>query len=481
MPNHHVGIDIHPDGLSVVLLSSRLKSASVIGSWRISYPNGVYSPDNVAAALATLAETSEIDGCECAVCLPASWGYLRQVVLPFREKKKIDQVLSFEMEPLLPVAADGVIHDYATAAAGETNAVLMTAAIDKSLLASVIERLGTRKLNPGILTLSGYPTFTLLQQSLKPEGDAVFVLFATSHATVFLFSGDQMLLVRCIDGDMASAPPLKTAAEIQRVIFSFMDGKIGASFSPARLYLTASSELPPAYPEALVDLLGIPVERFHPGRVPPSVAIIDSETSPLENIPTDAFALAVCSIKGFRGLNFRKGPFAVSRFWQENRKSLIAPAVIAVLILLISGYRSLAAIDDYQSRLDGIDRQITQTFKAALPEVKRIVNPAHQMRTKLKEMQQETPQFTQRSQSHRVIDMLRAISQRIPTDANVVLNQLVIGPDAVLLSGDTDTFNTVNTIQQRLEQEPAFASVSISSANQQKSGNLVNFKIRIQL
>lgn len=481
MPNHHLGIDIHPDGLSVVLLSSRLKSASVIGSWRISYPNGAYSPDNVAAALATLAETADIDGCECAVCLPASWSYLRQIVLPFREKKKIDQVLSFEMEPLLPVAADGVIHDYSTAAVGETNAVLMTAAIDKSLLASVIESLGTRKLNPGILTLSGYPAFTLLQQSLKPEGDAVFVLLATSHATVFLFSGDHVLLVRCIDGDMASASPLKTATDIQRVIFSSMDGKIGKPFSPARLFLTASSELPSAHLEVLSDLLGIPVEQFHPGRVPASVTIIDSETTPLENVATDAFALAVCSVKGFKGLNFRKGPFAVSRFWQENRKSLIAPAVIAVLILLTAGYRSLVAIDGYQSRLDSIDRQITQTFQAAIPEVKRIVNPAHQMRTKLKEMQQETPQFAQSGRSHRVMDMLRAISERIPADANVVLNQLVIGPDAILLSGDTDTFNTVNTIQQRLEQDPAFTSVSISSANQQKSGNLINFKIRIQL
>ena len=51
----------------------------------------------------------------------------------------------------------------------------------------------------------------------------------------------------------------------------------------------------------------------------------------------------------------------------------------------------------------------------------------------------------------------------------------------VLISGETDSFNAVNTIQQQLEAEPMFKSVNISSANQQKTGNRVNFRIRITL
>ncbi|MFH1982426.1 MAG: PilN domain-containing protein [Pseudomonadota bacterium] len=481
MPNQHLGIDIHPDGIKLVLLSSRLKSATVAGHWSVDYPDGQYSPENLAAALMTIADTADIEGCECAVSIPASWVYLRQAVLPFKEKKKIDQILSFEMEPLLPVATDGVLVDYQITATDAAKTVLMTAAVDKARLTSVIERLGTFKLNPSIFTLYGCPSLVLLQQYLKPEGDSVFVVPTATDTTVFLFSEKQVILVRCLPQAIASSPPHKMATDIQRVIFSFQDGKTGARFIPERLFLSASSEIPATLPAALSDLLGIPVELFHSGRVPSVLSIIDSETPPLESMPTDALALAVCSLKGFKGLNFRKGPFAVSRFWQENRKSLIAPAVISLLILLTAGYRSIAAIHDYQSRLEGINREITQTFKAALPDVNRIVKPIHQMRTKLAEMKQEAPQFSHAYRSRSVVDMLRAISERIPADADVVLNQMVIGPDAVLLGGDTDTFNTVNTVQQRLEQDPTFTSVSISSANQQKSGNRVNFKIRIQL
>ena len=481
MPNHYLGIDIRTDGIKAVMIRSRLKSATVAGQWDVSYPDGMYSPKNLTAALETIAETADIDGCECAVCFPAAWGYLRQVVLPFREKKKIDQVLSFEMEPLLPVPVDGVLTDYQIAEADETNTVLMTAAVEKSRLTAVIGSLGTRRLNPGILSFGGYPTLSLLRQHLNPEEDALFVLPAAANTAVFLLVGNQVVLVRNLYEDMTAQSPQQMADNLRRIVYSFQDGKTGKAFTPKRLYLSECSGLAPSLSEALSNLLGFPVQWLHPGRMPGTALVIDNETPALEDLPADALALAVCCIKGFEGVNFRKGPFAVSQFWQENRKSLIAPAVLGLLILMLAGYRSIVAIQGYQSRLDNINRQITQTFKGALPEVQRIVQPVHQMRVKLAEMKQETPQFAQNNQPHRVIDMLHAISERIAGDVNVVLSQLVIGPEAILLSGDADTFNTVNMVQQRLEQDPAFKIVSISSANQQKSGNRVNFKIRIQL
>lgn len=481
MPNQYLGIDIRTDGIHAVMISSRLKSAKVAGHWNVSFPDGSYSQENITTALKTIAETADIDGCECAVCFPAAWGYLRQVLLPFREKKKIDQVLSFEIEPLLPVPVDGVLADYQIAEFDETSTVLMAAAVEKSRLTAIIDSLGTRRLNPAVLSFSGYPTLSVLQQHLNPEEDALFVSPAAANTTVFLLSGKQVVLVRSILEDMATQSPQQAAESLQRIVYSFQDGKTGRPFTPKRLFLSECSRLPTSLPETLTALLAIPVQWVHPGKLPGATLATDHDTPALEDLPADALALAVCCIKGFEGVNFRKGPFAVSQFWQENRKSLITPAVIGLLILLLAGYRSIVAIQGYQSRLDSINRQITQTFKGALPEVQRIVQPVHQMRVKLEEMKQETPQFAQSSLHHRAVDMLRAISERIADEVNVVLNQLVIGPEAILLSGDADSFNTVNMIQQRLDQDPAFKSVSISSANQQKSGNRVNFKMRIQL
>ena len=47
------------------------------------------------------------------------------------------------------------------------------------------------------------------------------------------------------------------------------------------------------------------------------------------------------------------------------------------------------------------------------------------------------------------------------------------------ISGDTNTFNSVDTIKSRLEQVDAFKKITISSANINKSDNRVRFKLKI--
>jgi hypothetical protein len=58
---------------------------------------------------------------------------------------------------------------------------------------------------------------------------------------------------------------------------------------------------------------------------------------------------------------------------------------------------------------------------------------------------------------------------------------MVIGEESVLISGDTDTFNAVDDIQNRLESSELFGKVTISSTNRERSGNRIQFKMRITL
>jgi hypothetical protein len=51
----------------------------------------------------------------------------------------------------------------------------------------------------------------------------------------------------------------------------------------------------------------------------------------------------------------------------------------------------------------------------------------------------------------------------------------------MLLSGETDDFNSVDIIKNRLVSYQAFKNTKISSATTDKSGNRVRFKIKIDL
>jgi len=79
----------------------------------------------------------------------------------------------------------------------------------------------------------------------------------------------------------------------------------------------------------------------------------------------------------------------------------------------------------------------------------------------------------------RTIDILNNISNRIPRETDVTLTRMVIGSENVVISGDTDTFNSVDTIKSRLEQEDAFKKITISSANINKSDNRVRFNLKV--
>jgi hypothetical protein len=50
-----------------------------------------------------------------------------------------------------------------------------------------------------------------------------------------------------------------------------------------------------------------------------------------------------------------------------------------------------------------------------------------------------------------------------------------------VISGDTDTFNSVDGIKNGLEKSNLFKKVVISSANINKSDNRVRFKLKINL
>ena len=59
--------------------------------------------------------------------------------------------------------------------------------------------------------------------------------------------------------------------------------------------------------------------------------------------------------------------------------------------------------------------------------------------------------------------------------------RLVIGPQTVLISGNTAGFDSVDDIKGRLEEIDFFKKVTISSANMDRSGKEVRFMLKAEL
>ncbi|MBW1940432.1 MAG: hypothetical protein JRI28_03500, partial [Deltaproteobacteria bacterium] len=231
--------------------------------------------------------------------------------------------------------------------------------------------------------------------------------------------------------------------------------------------------------EDMAKILGLSVKRTD--------LVFDSDIT-IQNYPDDswnpdrmnnAFALALIEMAGLKGLNFRKGDFSLTKQWLEHKKSLIKTGILAGIVLAFVCFNIF--LDSYYTgkKLTLLDQQITQIFKTTFPDVKRIVDPLQQMRVKLKEIQKQTGFAMETGKNIRAIDILNNISKVIPKEIDVELNRLVIGLENVLVSGETDTFNSVDDIKGRLEQLEYFKNVIISSANM--DGDRINFKLKMDL
>jgi hypothetical protein len=194
-----------------------------------------------------------------------------------------------------------------------------------------------------------------------------------------------------------------------------------------------------------------------------------------------ALGLALLGMEGFGTLNFRKGALAARNQWEEHKRGFVKTGVLAAVALIL-GFSNFI-LDSYsmEKRVAALDKQIVETFKATFPDVARIVDPLQQMRGKIQELQKTAPAPGDNPKSIRVVDLLNEISKNIPSEIDIEIEKLVMGPESTQVSGNTDTFNSVDEIKNRLEKSGVFRRVVIGSANMEKSGNRVNFNLNLQL
>ncbi len=195
----------------------------------------------------------------------------------------------------------------------------------------------------------------------------------------------------------------------------------------------------------------------------------------------NALALALAEIEGLSGLNFFKEVFAEKKIWAEHKSKFIKTGLLGVLVVGLVLFNFALEIRSQQQHLDRLNAEITATFKSALPEVKKIVDPLHQMRLRVEGARSEAEVSGISENQNDVISILNNISRQIPKTMDVNLVRIDVGPENVLLSGDADTFNTVDDVKIHLEKVETFKRIAISSTSKDKSGKRVQFKMKVQL
>ena len=478
-----LGIDIRNHFLSAVILTSSLREYRVDDYIHLPFPDPDDPEKGLAAALETLTGKMDFAGSDCVVSIPAGLFTFRNLQVPFNNSKKIRMVLPFELEPTLPYAVDDLVVDFhpLNGSPDGEKTELIAAAIEKNRLTPYIEALASIQVDPEKLTLSGLPTALCLAHQADLEEDQLFIEIDEASGTLFMLAGDSLQLIRSFPLPPAGPSKAKMlSAQIQQTLSAFQESSelnlqplevvaSGIGLDEANMAADISKALNiPVKAASMADRLGIPVESYTGNPWIPAQ---------MDN----ALALALMEVEGFEALNFHKGQFAAQKFLSKHKSPLIKTGILAAAVLALMFFNVLMQTYTVNKQVRGIEHQMIQIFKATFPEVKTIRYPYPEMQARMRETKKNAAFQTEAGPHIRSIDILNSISEKIPDNIKVDFTRLVIQPENVVISGTTDTFNSVDDIKSRLEQIQYFKKVTISSSNIDRSGEEVRFILKMAL
>ena len=494
MPGKILGLDISEASITAVQVTSGLKTSRVTACARV----GIDENNDLTSAMKSLSERMDINSDVCISSIPGEYVLFRNLRMPFKDEKKIRQTLPFEIESMVPLPVDDLIIDFNIADRTDQTDILVVS-VNKSYISEFLEQLQACGIDPDVLDVRCIPVVVSLLKQEGIPGDGLFlniekkitmvIYLNKSIALIRVFACDGDAFVRYIAG-LTNGDDTGINEEIELCFNSFcqqisntihaFEQETQKKVNPEKIFFSG--------PGALYSKTGDLLSRFFEIPADPvdlsmsKRVLFDENISETWNpaLMNGALALALRDGKHGRGFNFRKDEFEITTHYAALKKDLkkVAVFLLVVMVCLIADL----GVDYYylKKRYVSLNNKITQVFKAALPDVRKIVDPVQQMRVKINEIRDSAISLPGINQKNKVVDLLEDISQRVPRSISVHVNRMVIDPDSVSISGNTDTFNTVDNIKNGLESSPLFNSVTISSANLDRAGKHVRFEIKMQ-
>ena len=475
-----LGIEIGTDAVSAVLIETQ-RGEDRIQVWnRLPVDPKVAPDERLASVLAPVLGHGERAAMSCTVSLAADGFVLRHLRAPFAEERKLRQVLPFELEPTLAQPAEAFVFDYLTCD-DQRRPEILAAAIEQARLAEVLAGLAALRIDPELVTVAGLGAALRIGRAPQADDHLVAADLRPDGATVFLIAKGRLLTMRDMPLDAASAEGRRLFIERLAHTFRAVSPAAGEAkaFAPQRIVLIGYGPQTAELEPALAERFQVPVERADlRGHLTGGMSADASpgwEPGQLNGV----LGLALAGRGPQRGFNLRQGPFAVKKFWTRHGRSLRRSAALALLVLVLAAVHVAVSMVTMTRQNEQLNTEIVAVFRETFPETTRIVDPLQQMRSRIEALRDSIQLPGTESARPRAIDILDALSRGIGANLDVELTRLVVGPDNLVVTGHTDTFNAVDEIKTGLSSGGMFKDVTISAANIDKQSGRVRFTLNI--
>ena len=477
MPPSVTGIDINDDYLTAVQV---LKG---FGGWELTACARIHlkgEEERLDQGLSTLSQSMDLTGGECIVAISGAETYYRNLEVPFKDKRKQREVLSFELEPNVPFPIDELVVDFFSTNRSDTPELLAFFA-EKRVIGQLLDTLKTQDIDPEALCVRCIPMALWLINNPGTPDKGVLLNLGEKRVTLVLWQKSRVVFIRTFVHGSGTQTLLKT---VRHTIHAFEAGRkanqIKRFETPEKAFLTGQGATQPGVSQAVTEALGIPAEKVdlcNDDRIR-----LGEHAEPLwdPSLMDGALSLALgrYSAKGL-GPNLRRNEFEVQK--RSFYRSKIFRKVAAWLLVIASLWAIDMGVDTHflKQRAAALDNRTLVLFKKTFPHISRIVDPVKQAQIEINELKRVATPRQVVGMNGRALDLLLEISERLPESMDLKVSRLVIDPNSVRIKGDTDTYNTVDRVKQGLEKSSLFKTTTISSANLDRGKNRVLFEIKL--
>ncbi|MCU0599615.1 MAG: pilus assembly protein PilM [Desulfobacterales bacterium] len=478
-----ISLDIRSDKISTLLIKTSLKGHSVeaVSSVPIPTLSEVHdeSVNRFVAALENSVKGMDLSGAEFVISIPPNLISYRNLRVPFKDRKKIRQVLPFEIEPTLPFPVEEAFLDFQAVRQGDQTDIIVCAVRTPDLTV-IVDALKSLDMDPQAVTAGGLPTALCLARFSNIATQYLFIDVDCCCCTLYAIISGQIHLVRTFQFD-----PSRTAEKYD-VIFrqslqflaafeAFYDFK----FEPAILCFSGEGIDADVLKHRFDPVMEVSVQPVNIlNDIMKSTRLADG----LPYSPQDyngALGMAALEIPGIDMINFYGERTLFKRYWEENKNDIIKTSGIALLVFIFFMFNVLLEARQLDKSIRSINQKMTLIFQSTFPDVAKIVDPVQQMRTKIQDIKEQTSYAGEIGDIKLNVDILNEISQLVPSPIDVEITQFVRGDDNILISGHTDTFNAVDEIKSTLEKSKLLKNITINSANLDAASNRVQFKMKV--
>lgn len=420
----------------------------------------------------------DVDGATCVVSFPPDDISYRNLPVPFKQKKKILQVLPFELEAVMPGPVDDLIVDFHMVDlpfSGDEGYVV-SAAINKGLIDSFESCLYKGGIHPQIIIPGSLASVEHLIASRDDYSNYLFADISDGFCTLFMIADKQICCIRCFKAEEDIGK--RAGLDIKRTLLGFCE-KNAFDYNPEIIFISGncvSSEV-----EAHLRITtGIMVEQadlldlseFHMANQ------LKPEWTP--SLYDNALSLAGAGIRGFKGIKLSERYFAAGKYFQDYQSQIVSSGILLFLVLV--ALISNIVFDSYtvNKKIRYYDEQMIVLYKELFPEAKMLRNTFEQLKAKVEDLRGSAAFTESNAGNVKVIDMLNDISKKIPDSLDIEFSRFVLGTENLKIAGDTDTYTTVNEMKTKLESIDYFSKVDISSTSNDPSGKRVRFKLKIE-